>query len=114
MAYPTDLPLLEIQNVISIIRNGEVKTKFKDFAHDLWIVQGYAQGMIIGKPEGDFNLLTAQAADDFDPVATLEKLCADDGNAVSAQAAIPWGLILSWALKLLQEIFDEYLGGEGN
>lgn len=109
MAYPTDLPLMEIQNVINIVRNGEIKTKVKDFSHDLWVVQGYAMGMIIGAPDGDFSLST-QAADDFDAIATLEKLCADDGSDISAQAAVPWALIVGWALKLLQELFDEHFG----
>ncbi len=109
MAYPTDLPLVEIQNVISIVRSGEVKEMFKDLAHDVWIIQGYAQGMLIGKPDGGFSL-AAQA--DFDAIATLEKLAADDGADLSAQAAIPWDLILAWALELLREIFEKYFGGD--
>jgi len=109
MSYPTDLPLVEIQNVVSIIRGGEVKEKFSDFAHDLWLVQGYAQGMIIGKPESNFSLMSAQA--EFDAVAELEKVSNQDENALTAQAAIPWGLIMMWALDLLKKVLEEEFSG---
>jgi hypothetical protein len=105
MAYPSDFPLAEIQNVISIIRNGQMKEKFQDLAHDIWIVQGYAQGVIIGNPDIGFSL-AAQA--DFDGVVALEQAINTQQSDMATQIAIPWDMILAWALELLRKIFEEY------
>jgi hypothetical protein len=103
--YPESLPLDEIKNVVNLVRNGQVKEKVKEFAHDVWIVQGYAQGMIIGNPDVDFSLMSQSAGDAVD---ALEKLAASE-DTMEAQMAIPWQMILSWAVTKLLELVEEKL-----
>lgn len=99
--YPSSLPLSEIQSVVSIIRTGEVVSRKAALAHDLWILQGYAQSKIIGNPETN---ISAQSADDA--FFILEKLA--DEQPV-AQASIDWTVILQWAIQML---LDMYLKGK--
>lgn len=105
VAYPTDLPLAEIKNIVAIVRAGEIAAKKADFAHDVWIVQGYAQSRILGDPS--ISLISSQASKDCeDPVALLEKIVASS-NTVSAQGLkdvlsnVDWATILQWAVKIL-------------
>lgn len=98
--YPREFPITEIRNVVSAVRSGTVKDNLSDFAHDLWVLQGYAQYSIIG--EGGPTLSIQSAPEDVCAVEELEKL-ADSEGSISAQSAIPWELILQWALKKLLE-----------
>jgi len=104
--YPTEFPIAEVVEVIEIIRGGQIGDQKEVFANDLWHIQGFAMGIIIGHPEAGSAYVSAQA--EFDAVAELEKLVeAHKSNAVVAHASVPWLLILKWAMKLLDELFDE-------
>jgi len=104
--YPADVPLSEIQNIVAIVRAGEIAAKKADFAHDVWVLQGYAQSRIIGSPD-----LIASASECEDPVTLLEKVAASS-DSVAAQglgdvmSGLGWKTILQWALKIL---LDELL-----
>lgn len=52
VAYPNMLPLVCVQNAITILRNREVEAKKVEFAHCLWVVQGYVFKTLFGEPEG--------------------------------------------------------------
>lgn len=111
--YPQSIPLNEIKIVIDLVRNGQVKSNLSAFAKNLWVVQGFAQKMLIGDGTGaaapDFSL-TAQAAH-FDAVSELEKFVAKAENGeAAAQISIPWDLIIQWALKYLMDLLQEKLG----
>jgi hypothetical protein len=102
--YPDEFPVAEITEVIEIVRNGQIEERKKELANDLWHIQGYIQGILIGHPELA-EAMSAQA--DFDAVAELEKLVeAHKNNVVLTQAAVPWLLLLKWAVKLLNEILN--------
>ena len=100
MTYPTQIPLAEIKNVVTHVKNGTVSANLKDFAHDAWIVQGYAQYSLIGEASAPEFGASAAAVDGF---AALEQLSMNEG--VSAQIAIPWKTILKFILdELLKNI----------
>lgn len=94
--YPIALPLAEAQNVIAIVRSESILANLPALAHDLWVIQGYAQGQILGNPA-----LTAYAAPDGSTgLSELEKAVAEAKGTV-AQGAISWVLILKWVIELL-------------
>ena len=103
--YPTVFPIVEIKKVVEIIRGGQISENIAELAHAIWVVQGYAQGMILG----DASPLAAPVdVENFDAVATLEKMAAEDATA---QMAIPWELIAKWALDYLIKLIEEKLRG---
>ena len=71
-AYPSDLPLVEIKNIVTIAKSGDVWAQKQLLLHDAWVVQGYAQKMVVGEPTG----ARLQAADQ-DPLVVLQKLVDD-------------------------------------
>ena len=116
-AYPTELPLEQIKSLISILRANEVAAKKAEFAHSLWVVQGYAQSKLIGNE--DSFVLVSQSAPccgggcdqvtlDEKALAELEKAAAPD--SLSAQAIIDWKTILKFAAeKLIEYLLSQAL-----
>jgi hypothetical protein len=107
-AYPDSFPLAEGLNVVSIFRKGEVKAKAAVLAHDLWVLQGYAQKAVVGDPSAPAEVPVEPKEPDFkifseeDPVAALQKVCDLHSNSDAvAQGLIPWKSILKWALSQL-------------
>lgn len=51
--YPTDLPITDIQAVITIFGAGgsSVVTNRSSLAKHLWLIQGYGQSMLFGDPD---------------------------------------------------------------
>lgn len=94
--YPIILPLAEAQNVIAIVRSGAITGNLASLAHDLWVIQGYAQGQILGNPA----LAAYAASPDGDGLAELEKAVAEASGAAS-QGAISWALILRWVIQII-------------
>jgi hypothetical protein len=107
--YPNSLPLAEIQSLISIVKGGQIVQDRAKFALDLWWVQGYAQRALLGLPEGS-DMVMAQKAD-MTPLEVLELVAAnaEDGQVLAPQAAIPWQLLLSWALEELKKLLATWL-----
>ena len=110
-SYPSDLPLSEIKDIITIIRAGEISAKKAEFVHSLWVVQGYAQSCIVGSP----TVVTIQAGEE-DPVTLLEKaITTAENNQLTAQgfkeilSKIDWAIVLQWVVKLL---IDQLLKAE--
>ncbi len=93
--YPTSIPIGEVTQVISLIKNKTVGDNLKLFAQCVWNIQGYAQYCLLGDGSPGFIV---QSAKGQDPLAELEKLTAD---GVSAQVAIPWELIVKYLLDEL-------------
>ena len=106
--YPGDFPFTEAKNVIDIVRSGNLMDKKESLAHDAWVVQGYAQSMLIGTP----TALAAQATNlktaEIEPLAALEKVVADaESGTINAQIAIPWAIILKYVIELLLQLLDD-------
>ncbi len=113
-SYPLNFPLSQAMEVVAIARQGKVKEKAAVFAHNLWVLQGFAQKTFVGDPDApasglsetggvlvpDISLFAVE-----DPVAALEKVIEQhQSDAVVAQASLPWGLILKWALNELVKV----------
>ena len=109
--YPSSFPIGEIKNVIDIVRNGQIKDKVKEFAHDVWVIQGYSQSALLGSPATEFALISAP--ENFDALVELEKIAAAyDASATSAapQSAISdavWKFIAKWAMEQLLAILEK-------
>lgn len=109
--YPESFPLEETKDVINAVRSGTVKENLPSFAHDLWVVQGFAQKSLIGDSGPDFSLTSQAAPADFDAVEELDKLVKQvESDTPAAQLSVPWQLILSWALKQLLDLLNDQMG----
>jgi len=106
-AYPIEFPYQEIKNVVAIVRSGEIVANRQVLVHDIWVVQGYAQHTIIGAP-AEVATPTVSAQSVEDPLSLLEKAAAQaEGDTVTAQFAIPWGVIAKYLAELLLKIVLE-------
>jgi hypothetical protein len=104
--YPVVVPVTEIQLIIEIVRSGQISERSSELAHALWVVLGYAQGIIFGNP----NITASMAVDiptDEEVLSMLEKYVAED--TVSAQMAIPWQIIVKWAIDYLVKVIEDRL-----
>lgn len=107
--YPSDLPMSELLEAIKVVQAGDFKNGIDELAHDLWVIQGYAQKMLIGAPT------SAQAAEGFfdesdDLFAKVQK-AADYLQQPSSQA-VPVELlkvIFSWATEVLLQLLTTYV-----
>lgn len=95
VAYPVELPLGQITNLIRIIRNGTLQDEAKDFAIDAWNVTGYILNVTVGSPLPIINGPPPVATDEF-RLACNELLGLLDPPAVAGQ---PVGSDLSVFLK---------------
>jgi hypothetical protein len=106
--YPLTLPLDEAKNIVMYVTTGTILANLSDFAQDVWVVQGYAQGQILGNPD-----IKSYAAADAEPdekgLAELQKAIAS-AEDTTAQGAINWLLILRWVVGL---IISYYLSRKG-
>ena len=99
--YPSEFPLDSVKSIINIFRSGGVADNKELLAYDIWVVQGYAQKMLMG--DLDISAFAAEEAlADTDAIDELEKAAAkfESGDIVT-HAAVPWLFILKWALKIL-------------
>ena len=109
-AYPTAFPVAELTSIISTLKSGTVKENVKQFAEDIWWVQGYCQSVLIGTSP----LVLTQESRDLSTeatVAVLEQLLAAQSEAeASAQALNPaMYLLLKFAFEQLMALLKEYL-----
>jgi hypothetical protein len=95
--YPDQFPLAEATNVVEIVRNKQVQERVTELAHDLWVIQGFAQGKLVGTA-GAFA--TKESVPEQDGIAALQKAI-DAETQPSAQADIPWDVIIRYAIQLL-------------
>ena len=124
MDYPAELPLVEVKTLITIIKNQEIVTKKSQFAHALWVVQGFAQSKLLGS-DANFDLVTqaatagsvgqccgggcdGQSLQDS-ALNQLEKAAAA-ADGLAPQALIDWKIILKFAVeKLLEYLLSQAL-----
>lgn len=117
-SYPKDFPLSTALEIISTVKSGQIKANRAKIAHDLWLLQGYAQLTIIGDPDvdvlastlppedtknvSDIFIFSAQA----DPIDVLQRVCDDSQSPdnISAQSDIPWAELFKWAVGELIKI----------
>lgn len=104
--YPTQLPIAEVTEIISIIESGQVVAKKQNLVYDLWELSGYAASVTVGAPgtaatAGARSAVGGQTSGEFDPLATLKKVrdAGADSPGLAARAInIDWSKLLTWAL----------------
>lgn len=101
--YPDIFPLDSIREIVNVVRSGDIKSQASVVAFHVWNVQGYAQKTFIGDPDVPVSLLSTQSADGFTALEHLENMISDEPQA---QSMIPWPMILSYLLKLMQDLLD--------
>jgi len=118
LKYPDSLPLDSIKEIVRIIQAGNTVPEKAALAKHLWVVQGYAQKMLVGDPDsvlvGMQNpTLVPQAMPDNLPdlVSMLEKLAlAESGAEFTAQEfQVPPAWLLQLVIEKLVELLLAYL-----
>lgn len=118
VAYPSDLPMSEVQSIVWAVKNGTVGDNKAEFLHNVWVVQGFVQSKVFGSP----NLAVALSAESCDGgcnddcggscdgLGILEEVAnSDAGGSVTAQglndlvSKVDWATVLTWLLKLAIE-----------
>jgi hypothetical protein len=102
-AYPTELPLYELRQVLAILQSGDIGGQKAEFAKNLWWVQGYAQKTFLG--DGAIAKSAAPAeVTDAGAVEAVQKLIEQAESGATAQGLSPfWVYLLAYAAeKLLQ------------
>ena len=104
-AYPTEMPIFELRNVLSIISSGNIMAQKTEFFKDLWWIQGYGQKLVLGE---NAQLTPAaveavtQITSDEEAAAAIQKLI-DSSDTVSEQSLISlapiWSALISWAIN---------------
>lgn len=107
MTYPQDFPVEQVTSLVSLVRDGNVGDNLDVFAHDLWVVQGYAQKVFVGDPGS--GVVHSQEVYvkpvDFDAVETLDKLAKQaESGALASQDVGEWKWLLEWALQELLKV----------
>jgi len=115
--YPTEFPLSIGLEVISLIKNRQLRSNRAKLAHHLWVLQGYAQLNLIGDPNVAILASAAEpeaisnTSDVFvfnaspDPVSILQRACdAQSPDNITSQIDIPWAQLLQWAISELLKL----------
>lgn len=103
--YPVEVPLFEIRKIIQIVKDNSYFEKRADFAHAIWVVQGYAQSKLLGNPET--QLLAYSEADGLSELEKIVSWCDVQGESegeATAQSGIDWYVIIVWLLNELTKL----------
>lgn len=113
LAYPKEFPITSITSIISSFKAGTAKDHIPRIAQELWELQGYCQAQILGSDPTASATLTAQAVQEFDGIAVLEKLAADhQAGVVTAQSAIDWTSLVIWAIQEALKLWQQHHGNK--
>lgn len=107
MSYPTDLPVAEIKEVISIITGGQIATKSKELVRDLYVIEGYALGQIVGEPDAQLMLSSAPIESHDDFVARLQAALPTEGVGAGK---VDWKAFAKYIVNLLPTLLPLILG----
>ncbi len=106
--FPTDLPVLQVSNLIKYLRGqgGDLKT----VVFDAYVVEGYALGVTLGQPSPLMSAMPPPADTKEGQAAALEALLITHQAGKMAANAVPsW--LLPLALKILQDVLAALAGG---
>lgn len=99
-SYPLDLPLNEIQTVISIIRNKDFAERKEELAKAVWLIIGYGLGRTFKDPA--IPGLTTGSQEALSDEAALEVL--ESMSAPQAADAVAFPIppaLIEWLIRLL-------------
>jgi len=101
-AYPAELPIFELRNVLSIINSGNIMAQKAEFFRDLWWIQGYGQKLALGEGTQLTPASVAAATEftsDQDAAVAIQKII-DSADQASAQSLAPlWTALITWAIN---------------
>jgi hypothetical protein len=98
-SYPNSFPLSEIQTIISLYRSGTIQDNLDEFAHCVWVVQGYGQKALLGSPSSVSTQSLTDVSDEF-CIQALESIVQDNPTT---QMAIPWTILIPFFLRQLEK-----------
>lgn len=108
VAYPSEIPMDSVNDIIHLFRDGIVVEQKALFASAIWNVEGYLLGLTLGNPYVEKKNFNPKDLELLLPcVDTLQELLnADHIHRACADAcevgAIPWAQILQGAVMILQ------------
>jgi len=91
--------------VVSLIRDGKLYDDLDHAAKHLWVIQGAAQGAILGDPDVPPLVGSTDFSTDAGAAAILESAVPQPGVV----NAVPWLLVLQVAASLLQKLLAKKL-----
>lgn len=117
MAYPTEFPLDSVTRIINVVRSGQYRANLQEFAHDIWTLQGYSQGVLLGGPGGPFQpvqgkpeesgaLTEGEALDRLERLKTLHDPGEDSPKGINLSNEL-WA-ILGFLVRRLLELLEEW------
>ncbi len=119
VAYPSAFPVDCVGEIISIIRAGEIVAQKAEFANCVWSLQGYAQSVLIGSPNGPFTALDSGEEKELsrrlnELNAECWKMAQEKQGVASSEmpTAFDWRAALKWFVQnalpiLIPLIFSE-------
>lgn len=116
-SYPTETPIAEITNIVSVLRSGN--KDLAALAKDIWIVQGYAQSKVFGDPDSLKVMQVQTIAQNISNAASIELLesviKADKSGKseviVKEDLSVPVALLLKWAIEELLKLIEAEVKG---
>lgn len=97
VAYPTEFPLDCLRAIIKAVRTKTVMDDLPSFLAHSWTVVGYALGQIAG------GRLLVHKHGKIAGKAISDLFAVTDRHRKPAVGAIPWALIISIILKLIEQ-----------
>lgn len=91
--------------VVKLLRDGSLTNDLDHAAKHLWVIQGAAQGAILGDPDVPPLVGSTDFSTDAGAAAILEAAIPQPG----VMQAVPWLLILQVAASLLQKLLVKKL-----
>jgi hypothetical protein len=106
-AYPTEMPLFELRQVLQIVRSGEIAAQKSEFAKNLWWIQGYAQKLVLGDGVVSMQSVGEALPADTKPEEVLEKLISSGESGIVSQSLNPmWMWLIGYAAQMLADYLN--------
>lgn len=105
--YPTSQEAIEAgTTLVRLLRDGVQQDDIQPGLHAAWIVAGGALGMIVGEPDAPPHVIGVSASlSDSGKAEAIES--ATKAIQRGDTKAIPWGLVLEIALKLIERFIKK-------
>lgn len=104
VGYPKNPPFNAAQYLIGCITGtNTVDKRIAGLAG--YNIQGYAQGKLLGEPDGGVSVASVGDMTKEEAVATLQMI-PEDPNAVVAAGAIPWAKLVKFVRVMLPLILE--------
>ena len=128
-SYPDSFPYTSVSEVVRIVKSGDLASEKAAFGKHIWVVQGYAQSMLLGDPDKakaglDFNVIGVKGEQKDIVIDLLDSLLKQhdqvgpqaletetDQGLVKCSAGVPMAAILKWSVGQLLTLLEQELAG---